>query len=111
MPERTRSFERWRTLGRLLPREVRERVFEPAFTDLLRAWLTRERTEGAAPFWAAAITTYLGCLPIAVPHLFVRRGRLTRLGKGLVWAASGLTVAWVVLLQLSSTYAKTGAAP
>ncbi len=108
MPERSPRFERWRALGRLLPREIRERVFDPAFTDLMRAWLLRGSGAGAAPFWLAAARTYLGCVPIAVPHFFVRRGRLTRLGRAAVWAASGLTVAWLVLVRLSTTYANTG---
>jgi hypothetical protein len=42
--------ERWRVLGRLLPREVRERVFEPAFSDLLYAWLTRTAARPRVPF-------------------------------------------------------------
>jgi hypothetical protein len=111
MPDGSPSFERWRALGRVLPGEVRERVFDPAFTDLVRAWLTRSPDGSGAPFWVSAIGTYLGCVPIAVPHFFVRRGRLTRLGKGLVWTASGLTLVWLVLVRMASSYATSGTRP
>jgi hypothetical protein len=93
-----RSAGRWRALGRLLPREVRERVFEPAFADLLRAWLTSSRS--GVPFPLRAVGTLLGCLPIAVPRLFVREGRLTRLGRASIVLVALLGVTVVVVSNL-----------
>jgi hypothetical protein len=42
VPDRATGVERWRALGRLLPRDVRERIFEPAFGDLTYHWLTSD---------------------------------------------------------------------
>jgi hypothetical protein len=78
---------------------VRERVFEPAFYDLLRARLVGgpDPAAGATRFGAAVLGTWLRCLPIALPALVVRRRRLTRLGK---WAVATATVAAIVVLIL-----------
>lgn len=89
---------RWRRLGRLLPRDVRERAYEPALADLLHQWLTRPDAAHRLPFGLYAVATALGCLPIAIPRLFVRRGTLTRLSRVLLGGLAALLVA-VWLLQ------------
>lgn len=85
-----RLAARWRALGRLLPKDVRERIYEPAFSDLLHDWLTRtDRGRGSLHFGVQAIGTVIGCLPIAVPRLFFRGGAPTRF-------------AWVTLVSLAA---------
>lgn len=108
MPERPPRFERWRLLGRLLPAEVRERVFDPAFSDLLRAWLTRRPDAESPPFGLQAFGTYVGCVPFAIPRLFVRRGHLTRFGKIAVWISIVLILVWIVLPRTTGWYAAGG---
>ena len=52
------DHQRWRLLGHLLPREVRERIFEPAFSDVLYRWLVRRRRLtrlGRVSLWAAGV--------------------------------------------------------
>lgn len=79
---------KWRMLGRLLPKDVRERIFEPAFADLLHRHL-RGGGGNRIPFGLSVIATGLGCAPVAVRWLFVRNGTLTR-------------GSWVVLVSLAS---------
>ncbi len=79
MPDRAAGVERWRALGRLLPRDVRERVFEPAFGDLTYHWLTSNDGRHV-PFGVRALSTFLGCFPVVIPRLFVKGGRLTGFG-------------------------------
>ncbi len=101
MPDLDLRFARWRRLGRLLPREVRERVFEPEFGDLVHHRLTR-RARSRVPFGLLALGTLLGCAPIAIPRLFVRRGRMTRLGRVTAWSAAvlgSLALAWVNVMK------------
>lgn len=85
-------------MGRLLPREIRDRVFEPAFSDLLHSWLT-EPDDRRTPFGMRVVATLVGCVPIAARHLLVRAGRLTRLGRVTVWGTA--IGASVVLLLLT----------
>jgi hypothetical protein len=98
------SLEGWRWLGRLLPADIRERVFEPALGDLQRAWLTGGSRPASLPFGVYALGTYLGCVPGAVPLLFVRRGRLTRLGRTALWSATALALALAWITYVSGTY-------
>lgn len=97
--------ERWRSLGRLLPREVRERVFEPAFADLTYAWLTSSEESRRLPFGAHAMGTYLGCFSIAIPRLFVRGGRLTRFGRFSFWALGVLATVALLVANMAQSYA------
>lgn len=99
-------FERWRALGRLLPSDVRERVFDPAFSDLMYAWLTEtdDRDRGL-PFGVRVMGTYVGCIPISVPRLFYRQGKLTRFGRVTAWTVSTLVVAAAVASRMAETYA------
>ena len=81
-----------RALRRMLPADVRERVFDPALGDARHA---RTRSgDRVAPWWLVVVTTFGGCVVPAVRTAVVRKGRLTRLGRGLVWACAigGLAV-------------------
>lgn len=96
------SSSRWVLLGRLLPSEIRERVFEPAYADLRYTFLTSRRPRGS--FGLRVLGTWLGCIPIAVPRVIVRNGRLTRLGRGVLVGATVVTVYLVVVTQLYGPY-------
>ena len=102
MPDQT--MEHWRALGRLLPRDVRERIFEPAFADLMYRWLRGAQARGRVPFAVHAMGTYAGCLPIAIPRLFVDGGRLTRLGRYSLWAVGVLTGVVLIVANLTQSY-------
>ena len=100
--------ERWRALGRFLPREVRERIFDPAFSDLTYAWLTAAEKRRRVPFALNAMATYLGCFPIAIPRLFLHGGRLTRLGRYSLWAVGVLVALVLVVANVIQAYASYG---
>lgn len=70
--------------GWLLPADFRERVFEPALTDL---WLD-ETGRDARPRerWVARFVIIAECLRLGLPQFVWRRGRPTRLGGALVAA-------------------------
>ena len=104
MPDQGRGVERWRALGRLLPRDVRERIFEPAFGDLTYQWLTSDSGR-QLPFGVHALSTFLGCFPVAIPRLFVKGGRLTGFGRASVWAVAVLATVMLVLANFAETYA------
>ena len=105
MPDRTLRVERWRALGRLLPKDVRERIFEPAFGDLMYHWLTSADAGGRLPFGVHALSTYLGCFPVAIPRLFVNGGRLTNFGRASVWAVAVLATVALVVANMAQAYA------
>ncbi len=97
--------ERWRGLGRLLPQNVRERIFDPAFSDLMRAWLMASKGRWRLPFAVQAVGTYVGCFPIAIPRLFVHNGRLTRFGRVSLWAVGILAAVTLVVANMARLYA------
>jgi len=96
--------ERWRFLGRLLPDEVRERIFDPAFADLMRAWLTGNDGRPRLPFAVQVVGTYVGCFPIAVPRLFVHDGRLTRFSRVSLLAVGILATVVLLVANLAQSY-------
>jgi hypothetical protein len=70
-----------RLISHALPRELRERVFEPALADLrLREAEGSERL----PRWLARLILLLECVRLSIPRAFWRRGRPTRLAIGLL---------------------------
>jgi hypothetical protein len=98
VPERDVGTEsRWLRLGRLLPRSVRERVFEPAYADLLHRHLTRGGSR--VPFALQVIATGLACLPVSVRWSLFRRRVLVRLTRVAAYSAVTLIVV-ATLLQL-----------
>jgi hypothetical protein len=103
VPERAASVERWRVLGRFLPREVRERIFEPAFGDLSYQWLSSDG-ERRLPFGVGALSTFFGCFRVVIPRIFVRGGRLTGFGRASVWTVAVLTTVMLVLANFAQSY-------
>lgn len=104
MPEGSGGLGRWRRLGRLLPRDVRNRVFEPALADLMHERLAGGRGARRLPFGLLALGTCLGCLPPAARRVLVRGGRLTRVGQIAIWALTVLTVLTFALVRLRQAY-------
>ena len=98
----------WHVLGRLLPADVRERIYEPAFGDMLRAWLTAPAGSRRTPFVVRALGTWLGCLAIGVPRWFVRDRKLTRLGQASAWALVLLVTLALVVANMRQAYAGMG---
>lgn len=103
MLDRTAPHRRWRALGRLLPTDVRERIFEPAFSDLTVAWLRSEQSR-RVPFGVRAMGTYVGCFSLALPRLLVHNGRLTRLGRCTLWAAGLIATTALVVANAARSY-------
>ena len=100
-------MDRWKTLGRFLPKDVRERVFEPAYTDMMRRWLESPQ-RSRRPFGLHAVATYAACVPIAVPRMLVRHGRLTCVGKALVWGGAAAVLLTIVAVNIAEAYATYG---
>lgn len=98
---------KWWGLGRILPRDVRERIYEPALADLLRAWLGRTE-RWRLPLWAHVLRTLAGCSRVAVPRLFVVRGRLTTFGR---MCCATAVVAALVILVVANLYTGYAATP
>jgi hypothetical protein len=98
LPTKARGrLTRW--FARLLPREFRQRVFEPSLSDLELDELEEQPQLGAShggfrwrraarrmAFWGA-------CIRVGVPLLFWRNGRLTRLSTMLIIGAAVSLVA------------------
>ncbi len=101
--------ERWKRLGRLLPRDTRERVFEPAYSDLVYRWLTTGASDQPkVPFGLQVVGTYVGCIPILIPRMFVRRGKLTLLTRTLIWGAVAIVALILILSLIYDGYALPG---
>lgn len=75
---------------RLLPREFRRRVFEPAFADLRieEQRAGRSRSPAAARLWLA-----LDCFRLGLPLFVWQRRRPTRLGLAIVLAVTIVALA------------------
>lgn len=89
-------------LGRLFPRDIRERVFEPAFGDLLHDWLTRPAGRARVPFGIRAMAMCLTTLVAAFPDFFVRRRRVTRFGRVTLGVMTALAVIVLLVLMWAS---------
>jgi hypothetical protein len=91
-------------LARLLPDVFRERVFDPAFADLI----VEEAGQGGTtprfmPRYGQRILFILNCLRLGVPQLFWYRGRPTRL-TGRVAAAFVVVFLVVVFIATRVSY-------
>ncbi|MEE9207336.1 MAG: hypothetical protein V3U67_03000 [Gemmatimonadota bacterium] len=97
----TLSALRW--VARLLPRHIRERVFEPAYADLLlddhEAQLSSSRRRFKR--MSASVVLAAESFRVGLPTYFWHRGRVTRLGKtvALVLLSSTVIVALLTRLQ------------
>ena len=89
-----------RAFARLLPKEFRERVFEPAWADIL----LEEREAGGDRRGAlrTRCVVVLECLRLGLPQLLWHHGQLTRLGRR---GATALAVIAALLLLMRVSYA------
>lgn len=79
-----RSHWFFRAFARILPKEFRERVFEPAWTDIL---LDEHQSGGRPASFRARSVLFFECLRLGIPQIVWQHGRPTRLGlRGLVAA-------------------------
>ena len=104
MHERPGHLDAWLRLGRWLPREIRERVFEPACRDAYA-----EAIQGGRPAPRGAWTAVwlaLGSLRAGWPRLFVSDRKLTWVGRVSVTAALVLPVAVAFVLRMRALYAQ-----
>lgn len=102
MPEAAR-VPWWRSLGRLLPGDVRERVFEPACYEHLR----RRLEGGGQTTWVPvyALTAFFAIAGLNLPWVFFDGRRLSGLGKAtLVAGVIAVTVVYA-LAMISYAYA------
>ncbi len=82
-----------RLIALVLPREFRERVFEPALADLLLA--EQDVPASWRRAFLARIVLLVECLRIGLPRFVWERGRLTRLARAVL----------VVLLVIAAAFA------
>jgi hypothetical protein len=73
-----------RAFARILPREFRERVFEPALADFLLDEARGNR--GWAPRLLGLVAFVGECSRLGIPQIVWREGRPTRFGTSLVAA-------------------------
>ena len=66
------SLHRWILLGRVLPRRTRERVFEPAFYDLLRRCLRSPRA-GHVQLGGRTVGILAGSCAVAAQRVLLSR--------------------------------------
>ncbi len=101
-PDPGASF--WFRVGRILPRGIRERVFEPAYYDLVANLLTK--TDGAQSgrmpprFGLLVVWTTLECVGLGVSGIFVHKGKPTRT----TWFLLGLFSLAILLLISRAGY-------
>jgi hypothetical protein len=85
-----------RAFGRLLPRQFRDRVFEPALADL-----ELELRLSTTPRWkkSLAVAILIGeSLRIGVPYFVWQRGRPTRFGAALL---ASILIATLLVQRIS----------
>jgi len=86
----------WTWLGRLFPREVRERVFEPACYERLRDRLEDRRSALGPGVGLYAINAFLGTAGRNLPRIWFENRGLSGIGRLAV--GTGLTAIgyWVI---------------
>lgn len=92
-----RSTPWWTSLGYLLPREVRERVYEPACYERLSAVL-QSQTEAGTGVGVYAIQVFLGSAGRNLPRIWFDGRGLSGLGRLAV--GMGLTAigSWLIVM-------------
>ncbi len=88
----------WSRLGRLLPRDVRERIFEPAFHDLFADGAHRR-----SGFALRVLLMTADCARVGMAAVLFRRGRPTRAGWAVLLLGS-ISVALGVLAGSVGNY-------
>jgi len=97
-----RSYWFFRAFARILPREFRERVFEPAWADIL---LDEHSAGGGPASFRARFVLFLECLRLGIPQMVWQHGRLTLLARRGVVAAA-VIVGLMLLMRVR--YANQG---
>lgn len=72
------TFHRWKGLGRLLPRSVRRRYFEPAYHDLIADMVERGRSLTGPYLPSRVVLMALDCARVSASNSLVRDRRPTR---------------------------------
>ena len=88
------------SLGRLLPTEIRRRIFEPACNDLVREHLTAE--SGRRSSWSLALRTVilvLRSMCFGLVHAVFDRKRVKRLIVGLSVFVGIVAIVGIILLR------------
>lgn len=106
-----RSHRFLRAFARILPREFRERVFEPAWADILldeqEAGVGRGGGGGSGTL-RVRLLLVLECLRLGLSQLLWYRGRPTRLARR---GAAALAVIVAILLLMRVGYAADPGGP
>ncbi len=89
----------WRWLGKLLPRSLRELVYEPLCDDLWREHVERAAGGrlGLRP-WLQLIGYFVATATYSLPRYFSEGGHLTKLGRAAAVVGVGATLFMVVML-------------
>ena len=64
----------WRWIGRLLPRSLRDLMYEPMCDDLWRAHVTASVPGGRLLLWTRFFGCFAACVGYSLPRYFVERG-------------------------------------
>ena len=80
MPDSARPRS-WRWIGRLLPRSLRDLMYEPMCDDLWRAHVTGPFVGGGFGLWIRFVGCFGASMAYSLPRYFVERGRVTLLGR------------------------------
>ncbi len=99
MPRSRLPTRRWFVLGRLLPREVRTRIFEPAYNDLLREWLASGEEAPPWRFGVRALGILGGSAGVGVRRALLRRERIATVLKLVAGLVTLIAILLVVLLR------------
>ena len=97
MPDSSRPGS-WRWIGRLLPRSVRDLMYEPMCDDLWRAHVTAPIPSGRLGLWFRFFGCVAATVGYALPRYFVERNRITVLGKAAYVLAMGIALMGIVSL-------------
>ncbi len=99
MSEQPVRQSRWFGIGSLLPAEVRQRLFEPAYYDLVREELAERKGARGWPFGLRAVWLLLASSAQGVVFFLQDRQRRRKFAIGLAWTAGIITVIMALLLR------------
>ena len=97
MPDSARPTA-WRRIGLLLPKSLRDLMYEPMCDDLWRAHVTASVRGGRLGLWLRFFGCFTASVGYSLPRYFVERDRVTALGKAAYVLATGVTLLALVLL-------------
>ena len=97
MPDTARPRS-WRWIGLLLPRSLRDLMYEPMCDDLWRAHVTAPVRRGRLGLWCRFFGCFAASVGYSLPRYFVERDRVTTLGKAAYVLVTGATLLALVSL-------------